>query len=156
MTENKNKDANLNFSFLNDLNLDHHAKNKLSIILGRTVEGNDDIFVSPLGNDNFDKVVLESWDSIFKSNSSVLPQSFIDIEESNRSKFGPRSIALPWSERRENLVSYFSEDIHLPKVESNIHPHTYKLRPISYENAADMMKLNGTTLIHLELSCETL
>lgn len=142
MTENKNQDANLKFPFLDDLNLDHQAKNKLSIILGKTVEGNDDVFVSPLGNDNRDKVILEAWDSIFKSNSSDLPQSFIDIEESNRSKFGPRSIALPWSERRENLVSYFSKDIVLPNVESNIYPHTYKLRPISYENAADMMKLN--------------
>jgi len=60
----------------------------------------------------------------------------------NRSKFGPRSIAKPWSERKESTFEYFNKDECSLSVTELLSNSNYKsnLRPISVDRAKDYLR----------------
>jgi len=122
-----------------ELNVSNDAISKLSRLLDRTDSGTNDILLSPIGNNIGPEAILSGWDSIFNSNRGKLNDILLDLEESNRSKYGPRSIAVPWSERKAGVENTFSPD-EGKEVESSL-PVNGRLRPISLVNAAQYIKL---------------
>lgn len=95
------------YKFLDELDIDQEAKRKLSQILQRVEEGNDQVYRTPFCKDEAPEVVLSKWDKVFQDHSTKLEAELLDVELHNREKFGPRSIAKPWSERKEDVLYYF-------------------------------------------------
>lgn len=121
------------------LNLSIDALSKLSRLLDRTDSGVSDVLLSPIGNNNDPETILKGWDSIFNSNRGKLNDVLLELEENNRSKYGPRSIAVPWVERRDTVLNSFSPDLG-KEVESKV-VSSGRLRPIFLLNAANYIKL---------------
>jgi len=121
-----------------DLDCSVDAIERLSRLLYKTEVGSDDIQVSPIGKSLGPESILEGWDKIFQANKHKLNDVLTDIEESNRSKYGPRSIAIPWSERKEGVKSSFAAD-EGRKIESTL-PSAGRLRPIALAKAATYIK----------------
>jgi hypothetical protein len=130
-----------NFSFLNDLNISKGVEKRLSHQLSTVVTGSDEIYKTPLGNDNDPEKILSEWDKIFDSHSKNFPTELIDLEHSNRSKFGPRSIAVPWEDRKELVSAYFGAG---ENYSLNARPAktTFRLRPLSLKEASKYLKNN--------------
>jgi hypothetical protein len=130
----------MKYKFLKSLDLDPAVYIKVSLGLDRVVSGNDNVLISPLGERVGPGEVLASWDKIFQANSSKLNDSILQIEVENRSKYGPRSIAVPWSDRSSGVDSYFSPEVSklVPaQVEGNP-----RLRPIALEQGIKLLKNN--------------
>jgi len=123
----------------NELNMSYDALQRLARLLDRTSRGSDEVYLSPIGNNTKPEVVLQGWDNIFKSNLSSMNKTLLDLEEGNRSKYGPRSIAIRWSERQSGLDDAFSDDKGR-KIESNL-PDSGRLRPITRNSAVKYIKL---------------
>jgi hypothetical protein len=121
-----------------DFDLSYEAFNKLSRLLDKTESGSDVVLLSPIGKATGPEAILRGWDSIFNANRDKLNTVLLELEENNRSKYGPRSIAIPWSERREGITNSFSDD-EGREVESSL-PSKGRLRPISLETAAKYIK----------------
>lgn len=137
----------LNFKFIDQINnIDLEVKKRLSQYLSGVVTGNDSIYYTPLGKDNDPEVILKEWDSIFESNKRKINQNLHNLEALNRSKFGPRSISKPWSERESSLLSYFEKDKCRYSAEELVSnsPYVSNLRPISIENAVKYLR-NSTS-----------
>lgn len=124
--------------FPNDLHLDQDVINRLNSYLHLVVKGNDQILITPIGVDHNPKFILGEWDKIFKKNKHKINSTLYDLEMSNRSKYGPRSIAKPWTQRIDDVLDYFE-----PKTsslsKSIIHTES-SLRPLSYDNAIKILK----------------
>lgn len=128
---------------LAELNLSDDALGKLSRLLDRTDSGVSEVLLSPIGNNQDPDIILKGWDDIFNSNRDKLNSVLLELEENNRSKYGPRSIAVPWSERRDTVLNSFSPDEGKEvgsKAISNIATEG-RLRPISFDNAEKFIKL---------------
>jgi len=83
---------------------------RLSLLLERTINGNDDTYVSPIVN-NIDPVVLsKELNSLISNNRHLVNDVLFSMEKSNEEKLGSRSIAIPYSSRREGMNSYFSKE----------------------------------------------
>lgn len=124
---------------LTELNVPFNALSELSRLLDRTDTGSTEVYLSPMGKSKDPEAILKGWDSIFNSNRGKLNDVLLALEENNRSKYGPRSIAVPWSERRDTVLNSFSPD-NGKEVESNIVSNG-RFRPISLANAAKYIKL---------------
>lgn len=127
------------YEFLDNLNLDSGVRDKISRILDNIVAGNDVPLRTPVASSLDAKYILSAWDSIYDLNSSVINEELNAIEMSNRSKYGPRNLALPWKDRFEGVSAYFSlqESGRVP-VTSFSFPR--RLRPLDLEAAADYLK----------------
>lgn len=129
---------------INELNLNGnvHAKQKLSNLLVRTSVGTSDILVSPLGRSGPEKL-LNEWTKIFESCKDGKVNSVLnDLELSQKDKFSPRSIAKPWSERKEDTLDYFTDNnIDYSGLScQGITSDKGILRPLSLENASKYIK----------------
>jgi hypothetical protein len=128
-----------NYNFLNCLDLEKDVIIRVSRLLDNIEKGNSNIYISPLGSNLDPELILFGWDSIFNSNSMLLCDDLLTLENLNRSKFGPRSLAIPWSSRRDSVYEYFSPD------KCSVRPDQVgagprRLRPISRENAMSYLK----------------
>jgi len=125
--------------FLLDFNLDKQALNAISRSLDRCESGDESVLVSPIANEISPDDILSKWDSIFNRSTSKINDILMKIELSNRDKYGPRSIAIPWSSRREALLSTYGADA--CKIEP-IRPNNKinRLRPISLSSAVSYLK----------------
>jgi hypothetical protein len=74
----------------------------------RTVLGSEEDVRSPAFQDTADDKILQGW--LDQLDLKSLDPELADIEESNASKFGPRSQAKPWSERKDSVEAYFNKD----------------------------------------------
>jgi hypothetical protein len=136
-----------NFSFLNQLNLDKDVESSLSRHLGQIVRGNETVLVSPITMNTPPDVLLSEWDKVFHSSKEFMSKDLLDLEATNRSKFGPRSIAIPWKERRGGVYDYFSgESSKVSSILMEANPYsglaTHRLRPLSIDSAAKFLKSN--------------
>lgn len=96
--------ANLNFTKdLENLDLSPVVKDKLSLLMSRTYKGSDFVIMTPIAKDHNPNHVLDDFNNLFESNRSKMNSTLIDLELANKSKFGPRSIALNWSSRKASL-----------------------------------------------------
>lgn len=133
------------FNFLQGLNISEEVQMKLSQTLQRTVTGSDDDLLTPMGKQFGAKEILEEFDSMYLANSGALDTVLKDLEESQRSKFGPRSIASNWEERRDSVLEYFQKDP-LSHSQYNsllnvaLRGDKHRLRPLTLENAARYLK----------------
>jgi len=132
------------YPFLKDLDLDQDVIRRLSIHLDSLKVGNSEIYTSPLCKEVSPKSILDSFDNLFESNLKRMNRPLIDLELSNRSKFGPRSIALPWKDRLDSVKRYFEgrpfNFPSLPSVSQTDIDLRHNLRPISLENAVRLLK----------------
>jgi len=126
---------------LNRFNLDKQAYNAISRNLDRIVSGSTEVLLSPIANENSTESILLGWDKIFNANLSKMNSALLDIESSNRSKFGPRSIAKPWSERRQSVLDYYRPDVKYRPLSGIVSPNWRgRLRPMSAETAVQFLK----------------
>uniref|UniRef100_A0A2V0RA83 RdRp n=1 Tax=viral metagenome TaxID=1070528 RepID=A0A2V0RA83_9ZZZZ len=131
---------NLNFRIapLSSINLDSDVIKRLSQSLDSIVTGNQDNLRTPFLKELSEAEVLKKFDSVVESHIEKLPQALVDLELSNRDKFGPRSISTPWTERRASLEEYFQPDV--DKESINTHSTGGRLRQISNANALQLLK----------------
>lgn len=138
----KLKEALKKFSFLKKLDLTEKVLLSAANQLIKTKEGDSEVFKTPLAKLCDPIEVLVDWDEIFNANKHKMNTILLDLERSNRSKFGPRSIAVPWAERSQSLKESFTnqDDSHIPKF-YQLHGEA-DLCAISIEEAAGKMKAN--------------
>lgn len=128
------------YPFLNELDIDQDVKRRLSILLDGVVKGNSEIFVTPLGANGNAKSILSELDKVFEDNKHRMNDTLKDLEYSNKDKFGPRSIAVPWSERKKILYESFEYDRIDGKIDIDLAPSRKSLRPISLSKALTLLK----------------
>jgi hypothetical protein len=125
-------------SLLIPLNLTVDAENKMTRILERTASGNDTVLYSPIGQNLDPKDILDGWDKIFNSKLGVIDPGLLGFEGNNRSKYGPRSIAVPWVDRTASVYDSYEADGSIKTL--NIPRLGNRLRPLSDENALRYLK----------------
>jgi len=115
------------------------AEYTLTHLLDMITEGSTRDLLAPLGESLGSDKILSLWDDIYHSNKSKINKVLDNIEMSNREKFGPRSIAKPWSSRKEKFYSTFGygEDLDLPVPKSD---NSLRLRPLSITEATKYLK----------------
>lgn len=115
----KQKEALKKFSFLKKLDISDTILLSAANHLKRTIDGNPEVHLTPLAKSCDPIEFLVDWDIIFnkEENKAKMNSTLLDLELSNRSKFGPRSIAVPWAERSASLKQSFlnQDDNHVPK-----------------------------------------
>jgi hypothetical protein len=131
----------MKYDFLDSLNLDSGAHTRVSQFLDNIVSGSDVPLRSPFASAMSPDQILSAWDGIYNSGCNKLNADLLNIESSNRLKYGPRSLALPWEDRFEGVNEYFTSQVGY-KVPAYSVSYPRRLRPISVENAADFLKSN--------------
>ena len=89
-------------------NLKEDESIRLSIILSRLEAGDSTVLITPIGKRVGPDELFESWKRIFDKNSSRINKVLFEIESSQMEKYGPRSIAKPYSEVKEQLLTTYS------------------------------------------------
>lgn len=89
-----------------------HALNSVSSNDKRNSEGSEEVITNPDFDHQTDDEMTAMVEDIL-SRCDLTDQLRL-IEDSNRAKLGPRSIAKPWGERRESLSAYFAHTDHDP------------------------------------------
>lgn len=130
--------ADLKFSFVNSLNISEEAKSKLSLNLRNVLLGSQDIYLTPLGKFKNPEETLADLDKLINLNRNILTDPLYDLEILNKEKYGPRSLAKPWSERKESMLNYFNNGESKIIEYDNI--PSLNLRPISIKHAYDYLK----------------
>jgi len=128
---------------ISSLGLERDAEFKVSSNNQRLVTGKSDVLTSPIIQSITVEAVLEGWDAIYNANTERVNDVLMAIELKNRSKYGPRSIAIPWSERREVFYSSYGDN-ELGADISVKCDRPYQLRPISLSSAILYLK-NSTS-----------
>ena len=126
---------------LSSYDLDQDVLNRLSIHLNRVYLGNDDVYVTPICKVHGAENVLSGLNKVFDDNIHKMNDTLIDLEYSNKGKFGPRSVSIPWPEREKNL----SESFGLGKLDIHFEMEPLDrgtLRPISLNKALLLLKNN--------------
>lgn len=127
---------------LGDLDLSKDSHSSASRLLEIIVSGKNEVLESPMCKEIGAQKILDGWDLISSSNdnSSKLNSILLDIELSNRSKFGPRSIAKPWVERRESVISYYKIGKTAKVLSNPTDQLTPRLRPLSLDSSINYLK----------------
>lgn len=89
-------------------NLEDSVLNSISRSLSRTRKGSSTDLRTPFLDELSDDEILALFKTEVVDGSVALEDKLMEMEESNRSKFGPRSIAKNWVERRSSVASYFN------------------------------------------------
>lgn len=141
-----NSDANLKRTpldkYFKDL-LSKDEERKLSIILNSLETGRDQVLITPVGERVGPDVLFDEWMKIFNSNRSKMNDALIEIEESQISKFGPRSIAKPFKDIEETVLSSFKPATYNCEHLSSLPTRSsdcFKLRPLSFNNTLRYVK----------------
>jgi hypothetical protein len=138
--------ANLK-SIVDSLQLDDSASQKLARLLNQTVLGSEVVYMSPLTARMSPEDILSGWDRIYndKSSDSTMNEELLSLELAQKGKYGPRSIQVPWSERRQTTLDYFkSQAVNVTDLIFPSFGRSHFLRPISLDSALDKLK-NSTS-----------
>jgi hypothetical protein len=129
------------YNFLNELGLSEDVVKRVSSNLAGIESGKSQILESPYLIRKDSNTILSGWDDIYKQNITSVNAALNGLEVSNRSKFGPRSIALPWLDRKAGVYEYFSDEVKVtpPKVAKNVRRN---LRPKDINNSLNLLKNN--------------
>jgi hypothetical protein len=112
-----------------------HAHKSISLNEKRILDGSDEAFVAPAYEDVSDDAIVDFVESLIARGGFT--DKLIEIERQNLSKLGPRSIAIPWGERRQSLVDYYeNKSENLPSIWE---PGDGKLRPTSQHDVERQM-----------------
>lgn len=138
-----------NIESLANLKLTPIVKQKLSLSLNNVIKGNDSVILTPLGKSRDTKLILKDFDEIFNKPGNIagINSELKEIELSNRSKYGPRSIQKPWLDRRESVLEYFDNEVIGPDLIAKppLSKDMFKLRPISMDKAVSFLKNNTSS-----------
>jgi hypothetical protein len=127
------------YNFLQTLDLSDEVIIKLSLLLDKVNSGSSTVILSPYGTRLDPNTILSGWDKIYRSRLTEISSDLQFLEDSNRSKFGPRSVAIPWSEREEGVLDYFSPNN--LQIDSNLDVSgPRRLRPLSADAALKFLK----------------
>jgi hypothetical protein len=127
------------FSFVWLMDIPATAKSILTSILVRILTGTDEVYITPYLERISAEQILKGWDEKFNSTNEYISDTLNELEMSNRTKFGPRSIQVPWVDRKENVMQYFNDK---PVQVNAITPGNNTFRPLSIENAITYLKPN--------------
>lgn len=127
------------YAFLDELDLNPDVKFRLSQSLRRVEEGNSDEYLTPTAERYSPHELLAAWDNVYESHRHKLDVELDDLEQSNRAKIGPRSLAKPWVERRESVENYFKPET-LEQGPKIVLPTPQDLRMLSVETASKFLK----------------
>ncbi len=138
-----NRSANPKFTNdIRNLDLDIDVTTRLSLHIQRTLVGNDQVLMTPIAKEHGPDIILSELDKVFIANKSRLNETLIDLENSNRAKFGPRSIAVPWSDRKTSLLSSFDASNIGSQVKLILESSRKTLRPLNLTKALELLKNN--------------
>lgn len=102
------------------------------------VQGNDNVIKGPLADVPNIFEDFKEWFDAMQSKDPLIPE-LLDVEQSNLEKFGPRSIAKPWSERIEGVEAYFkTKDESFPELK--LPQGAARLRPLNLQSASEYIK----------------
>lgn len=85
------------------------ALNSLSNNAKRTIEGSDEIIANPAYDSVSDDKIADRIESILSK--VYVTSNLRKIEDANRDKFGPRSLAKKWVDRKASLSAYYEHKI---------------------------------------------
>jgi hypothetical protein len=128
-------------SLQKELRIGPSVASRVSQSLDRVRSGSDEIYATPL--EAYQNELFKDTMQLVESNADKLDPELKDIEMAQAAKFGPRSIAKPWSERIDSLNAYFdlSKDPDLSKIEQEIaNVPRQNLRPTSVNTASTKLK----------------
>lgn len=114
--------------------LENHALNSVSVNNQRLTEGSDKVLMTPYLEEKSDSDLETDVNQILESRMSDLNDDIMEIENENFSKFGPRSIAVPWKERKSSFYAYFAHDE--AEVKFDFRNEGGALRPLDISNAS--------------------
>lgn len=118
---------------------------RLSTSLNRIKKGNDQVLITPQADRVGPDKILLAWNKEFEANLDRMNEDLIELEKSNRDKFGPRSRAKPYSDIRQQVLDSFNiPDVscgHL-RADPPASRHIGTLRPIDVNNSAKRTKSN--------------
>lgn len=105
--------------------------------------GTSEAYVTPVATACDPAEYALGWQNIFNANLHRMNSTLIDLELSNRSKFGPRSIAIPWADRNAGLRASWNnqDENHIPRF--SYKPGSNKLNMIPFNNA--IKEIQGTS-----------
>jgi hypothetical protein len=92
------------------------ARSSVPNLLRSTVEGSTHEYITPFGTDMGPERILEEWSTRFDTHASKLHPELLKLEDSQKSKYGPRSIQIDWDDRRDSVKEYFNT----PDLDSGI------------------------------------
>ncbi len=136
------------YPWLDELGLKPGAKLKLSRLLDRVYYGNKNTISHPMVERFGKDAIISKWDKIFNARRDEFIPDFVDIEISNRSKVGPRSIAVPWSEREQSVNNQYSieKSTHFSSsVLQEVDKLTPRFRPLGASAALRSLKNNTSS-----------
>jgi len=133
---------NHNYDFLNQFDLGSEVNRRLALNLDRIVSGSDDVYLSPIGKANGPDSLLSDLDEIFENNQSLIDADLLSLELNNKAKFGPRSLAAPWSSRKKSMLAYYENDKRdvAPLVLKGFKDVKRNLRPIPISKGIELLK----------------
>ena len=124
---------------IDSLDLKPEVESQLSLMMSKVTRGDDNVIRGPLADvPNIHDLFMEWFEAMLLK--MPLNETLLEAERANQDKFGPRSIALPWSDRKAGVLAYYEvDDTLLPKIEL---PQTVKgrLRPMSLKTATEYIK----------------
>lgn len=133
------------FPFLKKLSLDDVTIEKLANHLGKLLVGSKEIYLTPLAKKGIPIELYVDWGFIIEANYHKLNSDLLELENSNKSKFGPRSFSAAWEDRVASLEASY-------KCQNENHialfHHTYgegTLAPVSLNEAVQKAKLNASS-----------
>ncbi len=138
-TDSDSRKSNLRIAPITSINLDSDVTKRLSQSLASIETGSDEILRTPFLKDLSEAEALQKFDNVVLSQIENLPQALQELELSNREKFGPRSISVPWIQRRATLEEYFQPDSQQESI-GTVHKSSGRLRRISNANALKLLK----------------
>lgn len=104
------KHAEKKFKFIKDTDYSEDIKKKILnnlIVTFDGKEGEHDVKITPLGKACDPVKFITAWNRVYDSKRHLLNKTLQDLEQSQRSKFSPRSIQVPWSERKEGVKASY-------------------------------------------------
>lgn len=125
-----------------NLDVDSEVYRKLSLNLATIESGRKDIFMTPICKDNGGEFLIGEFTKVYNANQSNLNDVLKDLESSNLAKCGPRSIAVPWLDRKESLLDSFNVKNIDVASDVNMVPGKNNLRPLSVVKAMKLLKNN--------------
>ena len=111
---------------------------RLSQFMDNVSEGSQTNILTPLGRNSDPDDLLNQWIRILFEDEALLSPKLIEIEQQQKIKYGPRSLAKPWEDRKLGILSSYSSD----KSKFNA-PRPFgsgRLRPLSRDQAIDKTK----------------
>lgn len=134
---------------IGQFNLPKHVLNSIALNNQRIREGSSIALVNP-AYEGVDDDEIRSFVTGILSSEKLTPK-LVEIEESNLSKLGPRSLAKPWSERQESLLEYFGKREMKSIEPSKLRSKPGRLVPASLETAASkLLRSSSSGLPYLQ------